>query len=434
MSTAPSSENENKESPPAPHQTENENKESSPTPHQTENEDKESSSTPHQPVSRSGHGWIWLLILLLIGGGYYFYHRRQVKSVKPAQTEAQPAVPVNVATVKKGDIGNYVTGLGAIVPLHTVTIRSRVDGQLLRVNYREGQIVNRGDLLAEIDPEPFQAQLTEAQGQYDRDQALLKNAFVDLDRYKMLYSKDAIPKQQLDTQVSTVHQYQGTVKNDQGLIDYAKTQLDYCYVRSPISGRVGLRLVDPGNIVHASDTTGMLVITQVEPISMIFSVAEDYLNQIAQQMKARQRLQVDALDRMQQNKIASGWLYALDNQVDSTTGTIRMRALFQNKQHLLFANQFVNAKLLINMIKGVPLIPASAIQRNGTDSYLFLVKPDQTIETRNVKVGAIDGDIAQVSGVKPGDMIAVDNFDKLQNGGKVAINKSSGDNSGRAGQ
>ncbi len=304
-----------------------------------------------------------------------------------------------------------------------MTVKSRVDGQLMSVNYSEGQMVSKGDLLVEIDPRPFQAQLTQAEGQYERDKAQLENALIDLNRYKMAYSKNAVPKQTLDTQVATVHQGEGTVKLDKGQIDNAKLQLAYCHITSPISGRVGLRLVDPGNIVHASDTNGLLVITQLQPITVIFSVAEDYLLQIQQQLRQGHRLVAEAFDREQKKKIATGALLTLDNQIDTTTGTVKLKALFPNEDDSLFPNQFVNIRLLVETQQGATLIPTAAIQRNAQVAFVYVVKPDQTVGMRTVSVGTTDGKVAAVEGLEPGDVIAVDGFDKLQDGVKVVARK-----------
>jgi len=331
-------------------------------------------------------------------------------------------VPVVAAKTGKGDIGVYITGLGAVTPIYTVTVKSRVDGQLMRVLYKEGDIVHQGDLLVEIDPRPYQVQLTQAEGQQIRDQALLDNARIDLARYQTLLAQNAIPEQQLATQKALVQQDEGTVKTDQGQIDSAKLNLVYCHITAPITGRVGLRLVDPGNIVHASDTNGLLVITQIQPISVIFTIAEDQLPVVLQKMRAGERLRVDAYDREMKAKIAQGWVTTLDNQIDQTTGTVRMRATFDNKANALFPNQFVNARLLVEEKHGVTLVPTAAVQRNSQTTYVFLVKPDSTVTVRPITIGTTEGYDSEVpSGLSPGDVVVMTGVDKLQEGSKVRV-------------
>jgi membrane fusion protein, multidrug efflux system len=383
---------------------------------------------------RRRHRWVWLLlIVLLVGGGFFFFQRQrtaQLTKAKPASSP--PAVSVVMSTAQRGNIGVYLNALGTVTPVSTVTVQSRVDGQLMSVNYREGQMVREGDLLAEIDPRPFQAQLAQAEGQYARDKALLENALIDLDRYRSAYARNAIPKQTLDTQVATVHQLEGTVKFDQGQIESAKVQLAYCRITSPISGRVGLRLVDPGNIVSAGGTNGLLVITQLQPITLIFSVAQDYLPQIQQQLRRGRRLEVEAFDRTQQKKLATGALLTLDNQIDTTTGTIRLKAVFPNKDDSLFPNQFVNARLLVETERGATLVPTAAIQRNAQSAFVYVVNPDQTAAMRTVSVGTTEGNVTAVEGLKPGDVVAVEGFDKLQDGVKVVGRKLPDDTNRRA--
>ncbi len=333
---------------------------------------------------------------------------------------------VTTVTARQGDIGTYVNALGVVTPVYTVSVKSRVDGQLVSVKYQEGQMVRAGDPLVDIDPAPFEAALEQAEGQLARDSALLENARLDLERYREAYAKNAVPKQQLDTQGATVRQYEGAVKLDQGQVDNAKVQLGYCHITAPIEGRVGLRLVDPGNIVHASDASPLVVITQLRPITVIFSVAEDYLPQIQKQVREGHVLAVDAFDRAQARKLASGTLATLDNQIDTTTGTIKLKAVFTNEDDLLFPNQFVNARLLVDTLRNVTLVPNTVIQRSAESAFVYLLKPDQTVAVQDVSVGTTDGNTSAVEGIPPDTLVAADNFNRLTEGAKVTVRAPAG--------
>jgi membrane fusion protein, multidrug efflux system len=382
---------------------------------------------PPTPVRRR-KTWIWLLVLVLLGVGVYF---ARGKKGAPAASNATAtpaggrprgfgAIPVVAARAEKGNIGVYYTGLGAVTPIYTVDVKTVVDGQLMKVYYKEGDIVHQGEPLLEIDPRPFQVQLEQAEGNLVRDQSLLDNAKIDLARYQTLLKQNAVPEQQYATQKALVVQEEGAVKTDQGQIDSAKLNLVYSHITAPITGRIGLRLVDPGNIVHATDTNPLLVITQIQPISVIFTLAEDQLPVVLQKIHAGQRLRVDAYDRDWKAKLAEGYLATLDNQIDQTTGTLKLRAIFGNENDALFPNQFVNARLLVQEKQGVTLLPTAAIQRNSQQTYVWVVKPDSTVTVRPVTVGTTEGDHAEItSGVSPGEVVVMTGVDKLQEGSKV---------------
>jgi len=390
---------------------------------------------PHEPPPlgdrgkhRHRHVWLWIVaisaVLLII-----FLVTRHKESSSNAGKAAAPvprAVPVTTATATKGDIGVYISALGSVTPVYTVSVTTRVQGQIMAVNYREGQMVRKGDLLLEIDPRPYEAALTQAEGLLAHDQAVLAEARIDYDRYKSAYTRNAIPKQQLDDQEQTVLQDEGTVKNDEGNLENAKVNLSYTRITSPIDGRVGLRLVDPGNIVQANGTNALLVVTQLQPITVIFSVAEDYLPQIQRQLVHGQRMPVDAFDRDQNKKLATGSLLTLDNQIDTTTGTVKLKAIFDNKDFALFPNQFVNARLLVDTQHGVTLIPTAAIQRNAQGAFVYVVTANQTAKMQPATVGTTDGNTAAVQGVNPGDGVITSGFDKVQDGAKVAARKGEG--------
>jgi len=345
---------------------------------------------------------------------------------KPKPTaKATAAIPIGAQAVKVGDIDVYLDALGTVTPVYTDTIVSRVAGMVTQVHFKEGQLVKKNDLLAIVDPRPYTAALHQAEGQLARDQALLKNARLDLVRYENSYKVHAIAEQQLATQQALVDEDEGTVKLDQGNLDAAQVNVDYTRITSPIEGRVGLRAIDPGNVVTANGTSGLCVITQLAPITVIFVIAEDSIDEVFAQMKSGRTLPVIALDRSKQHTLDTGTLLTVDNQVNTTTGTVRARATFPNTHNELFPSQFVNARLLVKTLKQVSLVPQAAIQHNNDITFVYLVGADDTVQSRNVKILATEGATSAVTGVAAGDRLVTDGFDKLQNGTKVSIREPS---------
>jgi multidrug efflux system membrane fusion protein len=410
--------------------------------------------TDEKPMQRRSSSGLWVvlgvILLAAIAAGVYYFLPKAPATGSTAKTgkhgRGSDEIRVVPATATKGDIGVYLVGLGSVTPLNTVTVKTRVDGQLMKVLFTEGQMVKKDDLLVQLDDRPFKAQLAQFQAQKEHDEALLENAKIDEQRYETLWKQDSIPQQTLATQQALVKQDQGTVDSDQAQIVATQLNITYCNVTSPISGRVGLRLVDEGNQVHASDTTGLVVITQIQPITVIFTIPEDSVPAVMSKLNAGQQLAVDAFDRSatpldmasQKKKLATGTLLTSDNQIDPATGTLRLRASFPNEDNALFPNQFVNTRLLVEMQKNVVVIPVAAIQYGTQGTFVYVVKADAahpksaTVSMKNVVVGTMDGDRAEIqSGVEENDVVVIDGVDKLQNGSKVLI--STGDDSKKQG-
>ena len=387
-----------------------------------------------------------VLILGAVGGGIWWVVKPAADAAKsadaakttPAGTAGTPAKaagggrfggfdpnrvqPVLATPAKMADLNVVQNGLGTVAALRVATVKARVDGLLQNVIFQEGQVVKAGDVLAEIDPKPLQVQLAQVEGQLARDQAQLNNAKLDLERYRVLLAQDSVAKQQLDSQESLVRQFEGTVKIDQAQVDNAKLQLSYTRVSAPIAGRLGLRQVDAGNIVRSADTLGLVVITQIDPITVIFTIPQDNLQRVLQRLKAGEKLGVDAWDREQKNKLAAGSLITVDNQIDTATGTIKLKAQFPNPQGLLFPNQFVNVRMVVETKKDATVIPMAAIQRGAQGTIVYVVKEDKTVSLRPVKMGAVENDnVAIESGIKPGELVVTDGIDRLREGAKVEV-------------
>ena len=373
--------------------------------------------------------WIWLSILAIVIVAGYFLLTRLGGALSPsarATAAARPGVPVSATEVKRGDLNRYLTAIGTVTAFNTVTVKTRVDGQIVNIAFKEGQTVHQGDLLVEIDPHPFQAILAQAEGQLAKDQATLRNAKITLERDRSLYQQGVIAAQDFDNQQALVGQSVGAVQSDQANIAAAKVQLAYTKITAPITGRIGLRLVDQGNIVHASDTTGLAVITQLQPIAVDFSIPEDNLPQVIKDMGNGQELPVDAFDRELKARLAIGTLETFDSQIDQSTGTIKLKAVFPNNDMSLFPNQFVNVKLLVDTTRDTLLVPAAAVQRNPQGTFVYVVRPDRTVDVRTVTVGATQGDVVALdSGVTTGELLVTDGLDKLQAGTKVIVQAAS---------
>ena len=381
------------------------------------------SGDPPRHRSRAARAVIWAAVLAVFALLFWVVLRlHQAQAAVPTGRAAAlgGTASITVAKAKKGDIGVYLDAIGTVVPIYTDSVTSEVTGLVTAVNYREGQLVKQGDRLVQIDPRPFEAQLLEAQGALKRDTNLLAQAKMDQDRYQVAWNGDGIAKQTLDDQEKLVLQDEGTVEVDQGTVNYDQVQVSFCDIKAPISGRVGLRLVDPGNVVQANSTTPLVVITQLQPITIVFTIAEDSIGQVEEQLRQGKTLEVTAYDRANETKIATGKLQTIDNQIDTTTGTLRLRALFANSNNELFPNLFVNTKLLVKTLQNATLVPTSTIQQNGNTSYVYLIQ-NGVAHIRDVQTGVADSGVTEVEGVNPGDVVANSSFEKLQDNSKVAI-------------
>lgn len=404
--------------------------------HRDENSDVQQISG----TRKKGAWWKWLLVSLcvIIVAVLIFriWSARQAQNVAMDKKKAA-GMPVPVVTIaaRSADLPIYLNGLGSVTPINMVTVKSRVDGQLMEVRFREGQEVAKGSLLAVIDPRPFQVQLAQAEGQMMRDQELLNNARLDLERYKTLWGQDSIPRQQLDTQQALARQYEGAVKVDQGQIESAKLNLTYSRITAPLAGRAGLRLVDPGNMVRSSDAGGLVTITQMRPITVIFPLPEDSLPRVLARIRKGERLTVEAWDREMKQKLATGTLLTVDNQIDASTGTVKFKAVFGNEGNELFPNQFVNARLLVETRKDAVIIPAAAVQRGPQGAFVYLLGTDKTVAMRQVKLGVTQGGDSSISeGLAAGDQVVVEGAERLRDGSKVELREPKGDGAGRPGK
>jgi multidrug efflux system membrane fusion protein len=374
-------------------------------------------------VSKARRMWAICLVAIPVVGVFFALRSQKPKGDPAAASEANNSVIIHAGTAYRGDMGVYINALGTVTPVSTINIFSQVSGQVLAVHYREGQIVNRGDPLIDIDPSPYRAQLQQAEGLLDHDRGVLKQAEIDLARYREAFASNAVAKQILDDQEQVVIQDQGAVKFDLGQVQFAEVQLGYCHITAPTSGRVGLRLVDSGNTVFAGSSNALVVITELQPITVVFNVAEDHLREVQAQLRQEKPLVVEAFDRSGETKVAVGTLLTVDNQIDTSTGTVRFRGEFSNRDLALFPNQFVNARLLVKTLNNSVLIPSAAIQRNGTQAFVFVVEKN-AISVRNITEQSTDGNTTAVEGLRAGEMVALSSFDKLQDGTQVQVEQS----------
>jgi multidrug efflux system membrane fusion protein len=396
---------------------------------------KSSTSTPPSDAPSSAHppeggksrhrGWIWLIVLLVFALVFWWVLHRNSDAAAPAASRRSGMggpVTATAATASKGDLGIYLTAIGTVTPVYTDSIVSQVTGEVVSVHYREGQLVKKGDPLIDIYARPFEATLKQAEGNLERDTHILEQAKMDSARFQAAWARNAIAKQQVDDQEKLVLQQQGVVKSDEGAVEFDRVQLQYCHITAPITGRVGLRLVDPGNVVNSGSGTALAVITQLQPITVVFTISEDNLQQVLGQLHTKQALEVQALDRAQNKLIAKGKLLTTDNLIDTTTGTVKLRAVFDNKNNALFPNQFVNTRLLVDTLHNVTLIDSTSVQHNGTQAFVWVIQ-NGAAQMRNVTTGATDKNLTQVDGLNPGEVVADSSFEKLQNGAKVNVVK-----------
>ena len=373
--------------------------------------------------SKAKRMWAICLVAILVLGVTFAVQSGKHKGDPAAASEANNSVIIHAGTAYRGDMGVYINALGTVTPISTINIFSQVSGQVLAVHYREGQIINKGDPLIDIDPSPYRAQLQQAEGLLDHDRGVLRQAEIDLARYREAFASNAVAKQILDDQEQVVIQDQGAVKFDLGQVQFAEVQLSYCHIMAPTSGRVGLRLVDSGNTVFAGSSNALVVITELQPITVVFNVAEDHLGEVQAQLRQQKPLLVEAFDRSAETKVAIGTLLSFDNQIDTSTGTVRFRGEFSNRDLALFPNQFVNARLLVKTLKASVLIPSAAIQRNGTQAFVFVVEKN-AVSVRNITEQSTDGNTTAVEGLRAGEMVALSSFDKLQDGTQVQVEPS----------